>query len=358
MGRKHKPTPRRDTSRQAADHVARDTGASALPPPVVGPEPGSAADTPSLGQDTGATASACEPAALPPPPPPLPIPVATWQLCGDAVIGLAHRRKGLPCQDAVAFRNLPRPILALSDGAGSAAISERGAQAMVIGVSRFLCTMEDDLAPWLDGDDKATQAHATIWSERLRLHAQGLLADLARAERRDVRDVRATLQVAIIGERHIFWWKVGDGAIVARNSEKMWALGNQAIAKGEFANQTCFVDTASAADVQSGVLSAGEVCGIVLMSDGGAERLVANDGSKVADRLGKWLDDVAEQRFSTDQIALAFHDPKMWERTNLDDRSLVLAARPCKMGLGARTDRACGEAAGEILARHAHDALT
>lgn len=319
MARKYKLSPRRE-----ANAVATDTSTSAQPP-FVSPMP--TTDTPLPGQETGTTASASKPEVVQPPVP-LPTPMTDWRLCGDTVIGLAHRRKGLPCQDAVAFRNLPRPILALSDGAGSAAISERGAQAVVIGVTRFLRSLEDDLAPWLDGDDDASQAHATRWAGRLRLHAQGLLADLARAERRDVRDVRATLQVAIIGERHIFWWKVGDGAIVARNSEGMWSLGNQASSKGEFANQTCFVDTASAADVQSGVLSAGEFFGIALMSDGGAERLVSHDGSKVASRLGEWLDDVTEQRFAIDRIALAFHEPAMWERTSLDDRSIVLAARP------------------------------
>jgi len=262
-------------------------------------------------------------------PAPLPTPLTAWQLCGDTVIGLAHRRKAMPCQDAVAYRNLPRPILVLSDGAGSAAISERGAQALVIGITRFLRTLEDDLALWLDGED-ATQAQSTRWAERLRLHAQGLLTDLARAEQRDVRDVRATLQVAVIGERHVYWWKVGDGAIVAMNSEGLCSLGNHANAKGEFANQTCFVDTASTSDVQSGVLSAREIFGVALMSDGGAERLVSNDGSKVASRLAEWLDDVAQQRFAIDRIALAFHEPAMWERTSLDDRSIVLAARPNK----------------------------
>jgi hypothetical protein len=258
----------------------------------------------------------------------LPTPLSAWQICGDTVIGLAHRRKGLPCQDAVAFRNSSRPILALSDGAGSSPISERGAQALVIGITRLLLSMEDDLSSWLDGDDKAWKTQMERWSERLRLHAQGLLVDLAQAERRNVRDVRATLLVAVVGKCHVFWWKVGDGAIVAMNSEGMWSLGNQASAKGEFANQTCFVDTAVASDVQFGLLSAREVFGIALMSDGGAEKLVAHDGSKVANRLGEWLNAVAEQKFAIDRIALAFHEPAMWERTSLDDRSIVLAARP------------------------------
>lgn len=286
------------------------------------------ADMPLPRQETGISASTSEPEVVQPSIP-LPTPMTDWQLCGDTVIGLAHRRKGLPCQDAVAFCNSPRPILALSDGAGSAAISERGAQVMVIGITRFLRTLEDDLAPWLDGeDDPLSQTQSSRWAERLRLHAHGLLADLAHAERRDIRDVRATLQVVAIGERHIFWWKVGDGAIVAKNSKGLWSLGNQASGKGEFANQTTFADTASSSDVQFGVLSAGEIFGIAMMSDGGAEKLVSHDGSKVAKLLGKWLDDVAEQRFTIDQIALAFHEQEMWERTTLDDRSVVIASRP------------------------------
>lgn len=311
--------------RRKADAVATD--ATTLPPSFASPVATNEVDTPTSAHEVDTRAPASEPEVEEEQlPPTLPTPMTVWQLCGDSVIGLAHRRKGMPCQDAVAYRNLPRPILVLSDGAGSAAISERGAQALVIGITRFLRTLENELALWLDGED-ASQAQSTRWAERLRLHAKGLLADLAQAERREVRDVRATLQVAVIGERHIFWWKVGDGSIVVRNSGGLWSLGNHASAKGEFANQTCFVDTASTGDVQSGVLSAGEVFGIALMSDGGAERLVSHDGSKVANRLGEWLDDVAEQRFAIDRIALAFHESAMWERTSLDDRSIVLAAR-------------------------------
>lgn len=311
-------------------HKADAIAGSATPsvPSCASPMPVNEAETPSPTHEVDTPVPARNPEVEVQSPPQLSTPITAWQLCGDTVIGLAHRRKGLPCQDAVAYRNASRPILALSDGAGSAAISERGAQALVIGITRFLRTMEDDLASWLDGEgDASSQALSTRWTERLRLHAHGLLADLARAERRDVRDVRATLQVAVIGTHHVFWWKVGDGAVVARNSEGPCSLGNQASSKGEFANQTCFVDTANASDVQSGVLSTAEVFGIALMSDGGAEKLVSNDGSKVANRLGEWFDDVAEQRFAIDRIALAFHEPAMWERTSLDDRSIVLAAR-------------------------------
>lgn len=42
------------------------------------------------------------------------------------------------CQDAVAYRNMPRPIFALSDCACSVAVNEFCAQALVTGITRFL----------------------------------------------------------------------------------------------------------------------------------------------------------------------------------------------------------------------------
>lgn len=255
------------------------------------------------------------------------VPLSDWHLCGEAVIGLAHRRKGSPCQDAVAYRSTPRPILALSDGAGSSAVSELGAQAMVTGITRFLMSLEDDLAPWLDDTDATPPAQTARWTTRLLRHAQGILDDLARSERRSVLDLRGTLLLAVIGERQTFWWQVGDGAAVARHTDGLRVLGNPASAKGEFANQTCFVDIADIGAVQYGLLPTPEIIGLALMSDGGAEKLVAHDGSRIAARLGEWFNAVADDRFPPDRIALAFHEPEMWERTNLDDRSVVFAAR-------------------------------
>lgn len=245
--------------------------------------------------------------------------------------GISHHRTNLPCQDAVAWRSKPRPILALADGAGSAVVSERGALALVDGMSRFLESLEEDVAGWLDSPHQAnanldaTNAH---WSRRLLAHAKGLLVDLSRAERRDVRDFRSTLLLAVLGTERIFWWQLGDGTIAVRNEGSLRTLGDIACAKGEFANQTLFVDIARVEDVQYGTLSTHTVSGIALMSDGGAEKLVARDGSAVAARLGIWLDAVAENRLHAGEISVAYHDPKMWERTTLDDRAVVLCARP------------------------------
>jgi hypothetical protein len=200
---------------------------------------------------------------------------------------------------------------------------------MTTGIARLLTTLDDQVGAWLDApltDHEAAQ-QSPSWQARILRHAQGLLNDLATRERRSVRDVRGTLLLCVVGVHRLFWWKVGDGAIVMRDSAGLRALGNPAQAKGEFANQTVFVDQAQLADVQCGLLPSSEVLGVALMSDGGAEKLVAHDGSRVAGRLGQWFDETLSERFTPDRIALIYHEPAMYERTNLDDCSIVLAAR-------------------------------
>lgn len=295
------------------------------PPPAQGR---SGENKPALGDAPApATPSAGEAPAAPPQAVPSPIALEQWAVCGAAVKGLSHWRSNLPCQDAVCWALQPRPILLLSDGAGSAAISEQGAETLVTGILRLLTTLEDALKPWLDAPCPSDEQMMT-WSRRILLHAQGLLNDLAERQRRSERDVRATLLLAVLGEVHSFWWQLGDGMIVAQRSDATHVLTQCGKSKGEYANQTCFIDSARLEDVQCGLLPSSDLYGLALMSDGGAEKLVAHDGSRVSPRIQNWFDQVRQQQLSPDKLAVAYHMPEMWERTSLDDRSVILAARP------------------------------
>ena len=201
------------------------------------------------------------PAAQPAPQALPSVALQSWQLTGAAITGLAHWQKHLPCQDAVRWSQQPRPVLVLADGAGSAAVSELGAQALTQGMLRFIASLEDEVSAWLDQEHSPEALHTLQANWRLRLlrHAQGLLHDLADNQRRSVRDVRATLQIAVLGQKQCFWWQVGDGAIVVQEpaqppapqgqpaaavapgapTNTLRVLGNSQQAKGEFANQTC-----------------------------------------------------------------------------------------------------------------------
>ena len=145
--------------------------------------------------------------------------------------------------------------------------------------------------------------------------------------------VMRLLLMVVVGQHHSFWWQVGDGAIVVQEAQALRTLSQPSQSKGEFANQTCFVDAATTADIQHGLLPTQSILGWALMSDGGAEKLVSYDGKQVAGRLGQWFAETAAQTMQADKLALAYHEPHMWERTTLDDRAIVLAARHYLMRL-------------------------
>ncbi|MGM0784734.1 MAG: protein phosphatase 2C domain-containing protein [Pseudomonadota bacterium] len=266
-----------------------------------------------------------------------------WRGLAIAVAGLAHleAEPSVPCQDAALTAVAPRPLLAVADGAGSAIASEYGAQAVTGALRRLLVTLEGQVAPLLDTahppDDDACRDLALL----LVRHAQGVLADAAQVQRREVRDLRCTLLLAVVGRARLLWLKVGDGAIVveravpdpqAESSDEpafmplLSLLGESG--RGEFANQTTFVDERLTSEqVQSGCLGMDGVTGIALMSDGAAEKLVAHDGSRVAGQLSHWLDDLRGGRLRERDLIRRFYSEAFCRGTAGDDRSIALAAR-------------------------------
>lgn len=260
-----------------------------------------------------------------------------WFVQDEAVVGLAHRIRNLPCQDAAQAVSLPRPALVLADGAGSSAVSEIGASAVVRATIRLLDTLDKPLSEWLEAAGDDGNSSARNWGLLLVKHAIGTLKDLAADHRRELRDFRCTLLVAVIGGEQLFWLKVGDGAIVMETrrlqtdeqGRSSWVhdlcvLGEQG--KGEFANQTQFLDGISPEDVQIGCLPAAHVSGLALMSDGAAERLVANDGSRVAQRVSNLLQQLREDKLRRSELTRMFYDESFCTGTSGDDRSIALAA--------------------------------
>ncbi|WP_460425720.1 protein phosphatase 2C domain-containing protein [Azotobacter armeniacus] len=195
-------------------------------------------------------------------------------------------------QDAALAGSDPRPWLLLADGAGSSAVSELGARGVVSGLNCLLHTLDDPLdrqvATLLDAEQTPAPDEGRQLALLLVKHARGLLADLAAEHRRSLKDFRCTLLLAIPGQRHLLWLKIGDGALVIERTQAAAAPGREQPAgletlgragKGEFANQTTFVDEQlQPDDVQSVLLSMEGIGGVALMSDGAADRLVSRDG--------------------------------------------------------------------------------
>lgn len=275
-----------------------------------------------------------------------------WSTLAVATAGLGHVEKtpAMPCQDAADGVATPRPALVLADGAGSSPASDLGARTLVSAMLRLADTLEAQLAWLLDGREAPTADAVAQLAELLVRHAKGTLHDRAGEQCRPVRDLRCTLLLALVGRERVLWLKVGDGELVleravpvnaaqetqeaseAQNEEapelmpNLRTLGERG--KGEFANQTLFVDERLAFEqVQYGVETTAALTGIALMSDGAAEKLVAFDGGQVSGQLSHWLDDLRRGKLRQRDLIRRFYSENFCRGTSGDDRSIALAAR-------------------------------
>lgn len=273
-----------------------------------------------------------------------------WRCLAVATAGLAHLEATppVPCQDAAGATTRPRPILVVADGAGSSSASDMGARAVVSAMLRLADTLEPQLAWLLDSQQAPNQETLKQFAELLVSHAQGTLIDRAAELNRPVRDLRCTLLLAVLGRERLLWLKVGDGELVLERAvseatssselgegetptlaPQLATLGERG--KGEFANQTQFVDERLEVEqAQYGCAATQSLTGIALMSDGAAEKLVSHDGSQVSGQLSHWLDDLRQHKLRQRDLVRCFYSESFCCGTNGDDRSIALAT--CRLG--------------------------
>ncbi|WP_111412815.1 protein phosphatase 2C domain-containing protein [Billgrantia lactosivorans] len=273
-------------------------------------------------------------------------PSCAWSALSVATAGLAHleSQPPLPCQDAAGSVSAPRPALALADGAGSSPASDLGARTLVVAMLRLADTLGTQLGWLLDADAEPDPEAVRQVASLLVRHARGTLDDLAVEQRRPVRDLRGTLLFVVAGRSRLLWLKVGDGEIVleravpceAENGEPALAphlstLGERG--KGEFANQTVFVDERlSFEQVQYGCETMAALTGMAVLSDGAAEKLVSLDGGQISGQLSLWFDDLRQGRLRQRDLVRRFYAESFCRGTGGDDRSIALLARELEAG--------------------------
>ena len=256
-----------------------------------------------------------------------------------AVVGLQHLNQmpPLPCQDAAKAVTRPRSILLACDGAGSAAMSEVGSQALVTGITRLCQSIEPLIASLLDQPTAKQELESLV--RVIVRHAMGLLQDLSEQQRRSIRDFRSTLNFALVGKEQTLWIKVGDGEIIQEQllvtetaagqqeyHSELSCLGDHN--KGEFANQTQFIDDQLKFEqVYWGVIPSVHLSGLALMSDGAAEKLVAQDRSKVAGQISTWLAQLRTDKLKASELCKRFYAEDFCKQSTGDDRSIAMWAR-------------------------------
>jgi hypothetical protein len=236
------------------------------------------------------------------------------EVLGASVVGDAHVRAGLPCQDA--FRTTAADgtlVVAVGDGLGSAAHSELGAAAATeAAVARAVEVAADDpCRAAVEGMVAAREA----------------LEKLACAEDHDLADLACTLIVAVAAER-IGIAHIGDGAAVGCIGDDAFVLSPPAAT--EYVNETDSLTSKDWIENIRAVICVEDVDAIGLFTDGCHHAAMRREDGHHRAHAGFFgpLFRYARSGVDADEGARALVEllsgPKMCEHSD-DDKTLVLA---------------------------------
>jgi hypothetical protein len=241
---------------------------------------------------------------------------------------LSHQAVDAPCQDRCAGAVLTSRhgqevfITVVSDGAGSAAYAERGAQSVCDSLLELAANELRNAGELEHVGNESVRVWFLTARERLRV--------LAREAGSDVREFAATALLAIAGDRQTLCARIGDGAIVVRRAPGAAfevALWPDA---GEYTNQTYFITDETAAE-HIAIARFDDVCDVVAFSDG-LQHLALEQATRTA--FGPFFAPLVETVRGADRangrLRAALLDflnsAPINERTD-DDKSLVVGCR-------------------------------
>ncbi len=241
-----------------------------------------------------------------------------WFFSGCAVRGRSHVKSGKPCQDKVGmiFKN-GIYVVCLSDGAGSAAYSEYGAECVVnvcmtIMVSSFDNYFADDNA------DAVKESLVTSIKDALNKKAEELQCGVAEL-------ASTMLLVAIRGDEYIIG-HVGDGAIgyLVDNQLKVASVP----VNGEHVNETYFVTSDGCGKkmrIYKGHIN--RIEGFFLMSDGTEQTLYNRRRKEFASPIKRLLQRnvILKKSIMNEQLEDSFK--RMVVTKTTDDCSIAILSR-------------------------------
>lgn len=159
--------------------------------------------------------------------------------------GAAHVKDGTPKQDSAAVATLSVrglggvALLAVSDGAGSAARSHFGSRAACdAAVSSLARQLARNPAIAVKAHLLRSALHRAVRSGRRRVEAAARPGQVS-GKPPDVRAYACTIMIAVVSERLVGVAHVGDGCIVAGDGDNWQILSEPD--NGEFANETKFL---------------------------------------------------------------------------------------------------------------------
>ena len=241
-----------------------------------------------------------------------------WKSVCCAVQGRGHAKKNIPCQDKVAkLEENGVHVIVLADGAGSAKFSHFGADRVVNSVAGFTVEKFFYLIAQDDGRNVTQELLNFILNQ---------LQEEASLHNCTIKDLASTLLIAAVSEEKFFLAHLGDGVIGYLNDKGLKTVS--APDNGEFANETFFVTSSSAAAhirIYKGELKT--ICGFVLMSDGTEQSLYNKQNKTLAPAIKRLLHRtcLVDYKILTPQLEEAFKSVVV--SNTHDDCSIALLAR-------------------------------
>ena len=248
-----------------------------------------------------------------------------WRVAGASVQGTSHIRSGQPCQDSGYHYISPEGdilIAAVSDGAGSARLSDVGsALAARESVEAARISMSHSSAEISEGYLRSIARTGAIIA-RSRLEKEASSRGIW------IGDLATTLLLAVCAGGIIAVAQVGDGGIVISDEAKGFSTLTVP-QRGEYANETIFLVSRGA--LSSLQISAASVSTprIAMFTDG-IQNLVldASDNTPHApffSPLFRWFESQDDQFDFTSELENLLTSPKFTQRAD-DDLTLLLAS--------------------------------
>lgn len=243
-----------------------------------------------------------------------------WTMQEYAAQGLSHVEMSIPCQDKVCHATFAGAfVIALADGAGSAAHSEIGAERATEVTCDFISKNFDSISETIN----ALEVKKSILNNIL--DAFHKIVDDTHWE---LSSLACTLLFVAVKGTTCLVGHIGDGVICCRIEETLRAISLPS--NGEFANSTTFVTSPNAlSDFRLYKGETDKIDGFCLMSDGAAESLYSRKTHEIANMVGKVF---------TATAYLKYDDSKEYYRRLLNNLLVQRTSDDCSIAVMTKSN--------------------
>ncbi len=237
--------------------------------------------------------------------------------------GVSHERGGKPCQDAHAYGLLESGALvaAVADGAGSAAMSEVGAEIAARTAVEAVAGLQRSKGVPRNEDEWNLLLLGALEAAKRAVELEAVVRGV------DARDLATTLLLVVATQHRVDAAQVGDGAIVI-GAEDGTVFALTTPQGGEFVNETSFLILPDAISRAECAHWEGTIRNLAIFSDGLQRLALRLPGGEAHapffSPLFRFVSDLEVDADGKDQLASFLRSPKITERAD-DDLTLLLA---------------------------------